>query len=222
MRKYEVAFLGPNSDGLDFTRLAPAVPAFEAAFAGFARGSLIATPNGQVAVEDLLPGDYVSTVDAGPQKLLWKGATTVLPDVPGQHADMGRLTRVSADALGPGRPMPDLMLGAAARLYEPGVTGPDQYGAAGILTPMRDRIDGVSVIDISPISPVRVFHLGFLSHHRILANGVELGSYHPGPIRDLGLQGDLMGLWLSLFPHITAHADFGAMVAPHVGQVLPV
>ena len=216
MRKYEVAYLGPNSDGLDFTRIAPALPDFESAFAGFARGTLIGTPDGLCAVEDLQPGMKVSTQDMGPQTLLWKGAITLLPDVPGQAPEMGKLVRVSADTFGPSRPMPDLMLGAAARLFDQSPLTRSHIGALGSFVPVRNRIDGDMVIEITPVAPVRIFHLGFLSHHRINANGLDVESYHPGSREDFALSGELEKLFLSLFPHVNSLRDFGAMLAPRV------
>ena len=41
----------------------------------FAEGTAIRTPMGDVAVEDLQPGDLISTLDAGPQALVWVGCT---------------------------------------------------------------------------------------------------------------------------------------------------
>jgi len=220
MRKYEVTSLAANGDLQDFTRLAPALPAFESAFAAFARGTLINTPRGPVAVEDLWPGDIVTTENAGPQTLLWKGATTLLPNVPGQHPDMGALTRISAGSLGPNRPFPDLMLGPVARLFEPAPAEDFEIGATGILRPVRERIDGDAIFEIVPPSAVRVFHLCFAGHCRIMANGIEVESFHPGRYEALGLSGDLLQLYLSMFPHVTSIRDFGPMVARRVGSVL--
>lgn len=211
MRKVEIVHL-VDPDTLEFaesTRLVPAHPAFDEAFATFARDTLLSTDRGQVAVEDLLPGDRVKTVDDGFQTLLWRGATVVSSQATGQDPSMGRLTRISADALGIARPMPDLILGPRARLVHraPGITA--LTGRDRALIPARDFVDGVQIVDLTPPTTVQVFNLGFAQHHLLTANGVEVGSLHPGPTHLLNLRGDLLALYLSCFPHIRILDDFG-------------
>lgn len=216
MRRIEVVHLTAAHKIADFTRIVPAMPAFEDAFAAFARNTLIQTDRGHISVEDLWPGDMVRTVDHGFQRLLWRGMTLLVPQATGQDPAMGRLTRVAADALGIARPMSDLVLGPRARLAHsaPGVrqlTGQDRA-----FMPARDFIDGINVMELTPPAPVQVFHLGFASHVRLLAGGVEVESFHPGPAHALGLRGDLLALFLSCFPHMADMDAFGPMALPRL------
>jgi len=211
MRRYEVMWLDDRGDIAERTAVAPAVPAFEAAFAAFARGTLFATEAGPVAIEDLLPGDRVRTVDAGFQPVLWRGATTIVPGARGQSPLMGSLTRIAADALGIARPMPDLVLGPLARIYHRTEAVQRITRADGAFLPARDLIDGCNVIELTPPSPVQVFHFGLAAQHRVLAQGVELESHHPGTLHELGLRGDALALYMSLFPHRPDLASFGPM-----------
>ena len=216
MRKIEVVHLSPTGEIREFTRLVPAIAAFEAAFAAFARNTLIQTDRGHVSAEDILPGDRVRTVDDGFQQVLWRGATLLVPQAAGQDASMGRLTRIAADALGVARPMSDLILGPRARLAHraPGIrrlTGQDCA-----MVPARDFIDGINVLEITPPGPVKMFHLGFAGHHRLLAAGVEVESFHPGPTHALGLRGDLLALFLSCFPQMPDIDAFGPMALPRL------
>jgi len=218
MRRVGIVHLSASHDINDFTRIVPAMPAFEAAFASFARGTLMQTERGLIAVEDLLPGDRLRTVEDGFQTLLWRGGTMIVPQGEGQDPAMRRLTRIAADALGIARPMSDLVLGPRARLSfrAPGIrklTGQDSA-----LIPARDFIDGINVIELTPPSPVQVFQLGFAAHYRILANGVEVESLHPGPAHALGLRGDLLDLYLSCFPHVADLAAFGPMTMPRLNK----
>lgn len=216
MRKYEVLHLQANGDIGEFHRIAPATAAFEDAFAAFARGTLFDTTRGPVAVEDLLPGDSVRTVEDGHRTLLWRGSMTLIPNAAGQRPEMGRLTRLSTDALGLARPMPDLVLGPSARLFNRSRTAQTLARGAGAFVPARDYIDGVSVIELTPPSAVQVYHLGFADQHRLAANGAEVESHHPGRPLDLGLRGDALTLYLSLFPHVGEVADFGPLRYPRL------
>jgi hypothetical protein len=216
MRRIEVACLTPSGQDHSFSRIVPAIAAFDDSVAAFSRSTMLATERGIIAVEDLWPGDRVRTVEHGFQPLLWKATTMVVPHAPGQDAQMGRLTRITADALGIARPLPDLVLGPRARLVHraPGIS--TLTGAESALVPARDFIDGSAIIDLVPLSAVPVFHLGFAAHERLIANGVEVESFHPGPAHRLGLRGDMLDLYLSCFPHKTDLADFGAPCLPRL------
>jgi len=111
MRKYEVAHLSPSHDIEEFTRVAPAAPLFEDAFAAIGRGAIVQTEMGPVAIEDLLPGDMVKTTSNGFQRLRWRGTMTIVPGAQNKRPEMGTMTRITADAMGLGRPGPDLVLG---------------------------------------------------------------------------------------------------------------
>ncbi|ROT99018.1 hypothetical protein EAT49_15455 [Histidinibacterium lentulum] len=211
MRRYEVMWLDARGDIAERSTVAPALPAFESAFAAFARGTLFSTEAGPVAIEDLLPGDRVRTVDAGFQPVLWRGSTTIVPGAQGQSPVMGSLTRIAADALGIARPMPDLVLGPLARIYHRTEAVQRITRADGAFLPARDLIDGCNVIELTPPSPVQVFHISLAGHHRVVAQGVELESHHPGTLHELGLRGDALALYMSLFPHRADVASFGPM-----------
>ncbi len=209
MRRVEVACLSPSGDIIDTPRLVPAIPAFEEPFAAFTRAALVTTDRGLVAVGDLWPGDRVKTVGNGFRTLLWKGSTMLVPQAQGQDPAMGRLTRIAADALGIARPMPDLVLGPSARIAHRAAAVERLTGQPVAMIPARDFIDGCAILEIVPPSPVEMFHLGFAGHEIVVANGVEVESYHPGPVHNLGLRPDYMDLFLSCFPHLSAIGDFG-------------
>ncbi|WP_248606221.1 Hint domain-containing protein [Limimaricola hongkongensis] len=218
MRRIEILTLCPHhgSDIVETTRRVPAAPIFEQAVAALAHGAQIPTERGLVAVEDLLPGDRVKTVDRGFRTLLWRGATTLVAGVPGQSPEMGRLTRISADALGIARPMHDLVLGPMAHLVRQGAAIERLTGRRAAAIPARDLIDGIGVVELTPPSAVQVFHLGFERHERILANGVEIESYHPGPAQLARLAPEQRGLFLSCFPHLERIEDFGPPTLPRL------
>lgn len=203
MRKYDVSCLAPNGDPREFSQVAPANVVFENAFAAIARGTLVSTEKGPVAVEDLLPGARVMTDQNGAQDLLWKGSTMLISSAAGQSDDMRYLTRIAADSFGLGRPMPDLMLGPKARLKFRHL----DFGDA--LAPVQEFHNDETVVSISPRTPVQVFHLAFAAHQIISANGLNIESYHPGKINSMSFGSGLAPLFLGLFPHIQKFEDFG-------------
>jgi len=79
----------------------------------FVAGTEVDTPFGPRKVDDLKPGDFVLTRDAGPQAIRWIGATTVTPE----GVDDGlRPVRIRAGALGPGIPDRDLEVSPLHRI----------------------------------------------------------------------------------------------------------
>lgn len=215
-RRYEVAYLDHNSQLMDFSRVAPAVPIFEDAFCAVARGTIIATADGPVAVEDLLPGSYVCTRDNGMQPLLWRGSMSIAPNPVNKSEGTGNLSRVTADSFGLGRPMPDLLLGPSARLFRRDAALITAMGTTAALAPITAFIDGDTVLDITPVTPVRVYHLAFARHQIISANGLEIESYHPGSLHDMRLTGQIRALFLAMFPHIQNMGDFGPSAYPRM------
>jgi hypothetical protein len=215
-RRFVVQWIDRSGNFDDLTRLAPAIPLFEDAFTAFGRGTLIPTIDGHVAIEDLLPGTLVETT-TGLAPLMWAGAMTVSPGSPAQQASPLRMYRIAADAFGLGRPMPDLLLGPGARLLNRGPAVRSQHGTEAVLEPIAPMTDGMSVIEITPVSTIQTYHLGFLSHRTLIANGVEVESMHPGPLNPNRIDPAMMALYLSMFPHIKQIGDFGRLAFPRVG-----
>lgn len=215
MRKFQIASLTRSGGVYHTDQVGPATPVFESAFAAFARGTQIKTTLGPVAVEDLQPGMDILTSEHGPMPLLWLGAMTLMPGREGA-AEGPRLTRIMADSLGLARPASDLMAGPGARLLIRPTEMHDIVGADRILTPARDLVDGVNIIDIAPPRPVSTYHLCLHRHATILAAGLEAESFHPGPGFERGLSQNMLSLFLSFFPHIHAPSDFGRLAHPRV------
>lgn len=192
------------------------MPMFDEAFTAFGRGALVATDCGPVAVEDLVPGMRIETADQGPETLLWVGSTTLFATAAEQRGDALQLTRIATEAFGPSRPSHDLILGPFARLLHRNARCLDRLGVPGAFVPAECFRDGLSVIGVTPIAPVRVFHLGFRGQQTVLANGLEIESYHPGPHFDTRMDRGSLEAFLGFFPHAATSRGFGPMKTPRL------
>ena len=143
---------------------------------------------------------------------------TLVPSAPVASPAQLRLTRIMADSFGLARPMPDLVLGHAARLALSPAELREYALQTTVLTPAKAFIDGISVIEITPPSPVALFHIGLARHAILNAAGLEADSFHPGPslLRDMGH--NTRALFLSLFPHISQEEGFGPLCQPRAGH----
>ncbi len=215
-RKYQVTYLNNASEIEDFTRIAPAAPAFEDAFGALGHGAILQTANGPMAVEDLLPGDQIRLACGDFETLLWRGSMTIKPGDEATSPDASSLIRITADALGLDRPSPDLVLGPTARLYHRASNVRTLTGSRAAYIPVRDFIDGNAFVELRPATPVAVYQLGFASHRRLSVNGIEIESLHPGTAFALGLRGDRLAQFLSLFPHKHSLEDFGTLQYPRL------
>ena len=218
MRKYEVIYAAEDGQIEEFSRIAPAATPFEEAFAAIGRGAIVQTEMGPVAVEDLLPGDRVKTESSGYQTLRWRGTMTIVPGSQNKRPEMGTMTRLTAEAMGYGKPGSDLVLGPSARLLHkaPGIK--TLTGSEVAFVPVRDFIDGSSIIELKPIAPVHCYQLGFDRHERISVNGVEIETLHPGLPHTIPMRQDMLVLFMSLFPHKQRLTDFDALLHPRINR----
>ncbi len=216
-RHYEVAYLTLRGEIEQFTTRAPATPVFEDAFMAFARGTLIATENGQTAVEDLEPGMLVRTDSEQLRPLLWIGSTTLIPSAfsekPGESP---RLTRIASDTFGLDRPAPDLVLGPRARALYRSTRCREMLGADKAFAPAHALMDGINVIGLNPLAPIQLYHLFLHGQQVIRANGIEVESYHPGQHIESMMDPEDGEEFLGLFPWITRFDRFGPMRIPRL------
>lgn len=214
-RRYEVTWIDDEGNIDNFLRVGPAIPIFEQAFSAFAHGAVIATEDGPIAVEDLEPGMMIETATGEFQQLRWIGAMTLIPGAPTPDGGSPqRLYRVTADALGFGRPASDVTFGPAARILNRDPVIRQALGSEAALAPVDSFEDGVGVVALNPASPVRVYHLAFDGHHVIRAGGIEVESYHPGPDAHYSMSTEMRALFMSLFPHMETLQGFGRVLWP--------
>lgn len=207
-REYEIAALRSDGSLMIGQTTAAALPIFDAAFSALAHGSLVLTPQGHVAIEDLQPGDHVSTGPDTSEPAIWIGSARFAPR---QARDRTRLTRITGDAFGANRPLKSLTLGHGARVLQTVQNGASQTRE---LVPANTLVDGVNVISVTPPTSVRLYHICLAHHAAITVNGIEIETFHPGELAETALSSSLRDRFLSLFPRVAQPDDFGPMAFP--------
>jgi hypothetical protein len=218
-RSYRIACITAAGQSFEAVHSAPAALPLEDICAAFARGTLIATPQGPVAVEDLAPGDPVLTRDEGPQPLRWIGACAVTTSDADFAEGRGPL-RVMIDALGEGRPAPDLVLHHRARILVRHSACRSRFGTDAALAPVRAFADGDRIAALRPAEPVQFYNLALDRHQILTANGIEVESYHPGTEVAASIGGELHHHLIRLFPFLGGRLDgFGPLCRPRLRAV---
>lgn len=138
----------------------------------FAAGTLIATPQGEVPIERLHPGDLVQTMDNGPQPLVMRAERHL------NAADLAAQPNLKPIQIQPG------FLGIERPLVvspQHGMLvrqGPEERLARAI---HLARAKGGSVRQMQGCRGVTYMHLIFDTHQIIFANGRPTESLYPGP-----------------------------------------
>lgn len=136
----------------------------------FTPGTLIDTPDGARRVEDLAPGDIVTTADHGAQSLLWVGRKTV--KATGKYAPI----LFEAGVFGLTRP---LLVSPQHRMLIDDWRAPYFYGHSEVLIAAHCLVNGTTVTRVEG-EEVEYIHLLFKQHEIVIANGAKSESYYPG------------------------------------------
>lgn len=210
--KIEIA--GLQSDGSTYAAEAtvPALPLFEGAVSAFGRGTLMQSTQGEIAVEDLRPGDLLCTATGRAARVMWIGTAGFCPQA--AQGQQRSLVRIMPDSFGEGRPDTFLTLGPGARILQTPASLRGRSGPCGLLTPARQFVDSVNVVEVIPPTPVALFHIVLDRHAVIRAGGLECESFHPGADAARHLTEETRGPFLSLFRHVGHVADFGPLAHP--------
>lgn len=181
-----VMFMGempPENCDLWVVEAALAQPAAPAAAARggvicFAAGTRLRTPQGSMAIEDLRPGDRLSTRDDGPQEILWTGRRRMtgarlfaMPHL--------RPVRFRAGAMGIGQPDRDLLVSPDHRMLVRGAAARALFGQDEVLVAAADLANGASVAVDLTVREVTYVHVLMERHEVVWANGLATESFHP-------------------------------------------
>ena len=141
---------------------------------------------------------------------------TLSPNAADPLIKKAKLTRITGDALGYSRPTQDLVLGPSARILHRSSGIRKVTGVDAAFIPATDFVDGNNVLSLEPTTPVSVYQFGFAAQRSLSVNGIEVETLHPGSAFNLGLRGDALREYLSLFPHKRSFEEFGLMNHPRL------
>ena len=167
----------------------------------FARGTLIRTARGEVAVENLRLGDLVLTADRGLQPLRWLAARRL------SAADLAaaphlRPIRIRAGSLGQGLPRRDLTVSPQHRILVRSVVAERMFGSPEVLVAARQllELDGVEVVEDG--RGVDYWHFMCDRHEVVYAEGLEAETLFTGPEALKAIPKECRDELFALFPDL--------------------
>lgn len=186
-----------NFNRLDVSRYGLATPGFLC----FRHGTRILTDQGEVAVEDLRPGDLVVTRDHGPRPIRWIGARAVAGAVQRAFPRL-RPVRIAAGALGPGLPARDLWLSRQHRVLVASRIAGRIFGEDEVLLAARHLLGLPGIAIDESDTDLGYFHILLDRHEILLSEGAQTESLFTGPeavqMMDPGARAEILALFPAL------------------------
>jgi hypothetical protein len=172
----------------------------------FTPGTRLRTETGDVAIEELGPGDRLLTRDSGPQAVLWTGHRRMsgarLFAMPDQ-----RPIRMRKGALGVDRPDEDLLVSPEHRVLVTGRAARDLWGEPEVLVRAAALVGDRYVTVDHSLRETWYIHLMLERHEVIWANGLEVETFHPGFMGLGNLTGSQRDLLYDLRPELADNPD---------------
>ncbi len=195
---------GDETGTLVFSEIEEIIPCFTP-------GTLIATPRGEMRVEDLEPGDRVITRDNGIQQIRWAGRRTVT------GAELAKAPQlkpvlIRQGALGHGLPERDMLVSPQHRVLIANEKTQLFFEESEVLVAAKHLV-GLEGIEIVDPSEVTYIHVLFDRHEVILSDGAWTESFQPGD-QTLGAMGTAQREEiLALFPELETLAGRNSYLA---------
>lgn len=158
----------------------------------FVAGTMIRTPNGPVAVEDLDEDSLVWTQSNPRARVMWAGTTTAKAE--GKLAPV----RIAKGALGNTQ---DLLVSPQHRMLIGGAASELLFSEDAVLIPAIHLV-GMEGVTQETGGEVEYVHIMFPQHEVIEANGALTESFFPGEMAMQALGQRTREELLTLFPHL--------------------
>lgn len=167
----------------------------------FGRDTMIQTPDGDVAVQDLAIGDLVTTLDHGPKALRWIGRRR-LSAARLLLAPHLRPVRIPAGALGDQLPRKPLIVSPQHRILLRSPIVRRMFDTSEVLVAAKHLVGFAGIDHIVPADGVEYFHLLFDDHQVVFSDGAPSESLFTGPEAMRALSPEQRDEVLTLFPEV--------------------
>ena len=176
----------------------------------FTPGTLIATPRGEVPVEDLGEGDLVITRDNGLQPVRWAGRRIV------DYATLMRNEHlrpilIQQGSLGHGLPERDIVVSPNHRMLVANERTSLYFDEHEVLVSAKHLVNHRSVKPVQMLGVVYM-HFMFDRHEVVLANGAWSESFQPGDYSLKGVGNSQRNEIFELFPDLKEKAKLDGYV----------
>ncbi len=158
----------------------------------FVAGTMIQTPNGEVAVDALQPGDLVMTYDDGAQPIRWIGQREVA--AVGNFAPI----KIKAGTFGDHR---TLLLSPQHRVLVRDSLAELLFGEREVLVAAKDLVNDNSVVRMEG-GEVEYVHILFDKHQVVFSEGLATESFLPGPQTTSAFEQEIVEEICAIFPEL--------------------
>ncbi|WP_066709757.1 Hint domain-containing protein [Celeribacter ethanolicus] len=177
----------------------------------FTPGTLIATPKGEMKVEELKVGDRVITRDNGIQQIRWIGQKTLSGADLAARSELNPVL-IRKGALGAGLPERDMMVSPNHRMLVSNEKAALLFDEHEVLVAAKHltRMDGVDVVEASGLTYI---HVMFDRHEVVLSDGTWSESFQPGDYTLSGIGEEAREELFTLFPELAEVSTRGGFTA---------
>ncbi|MFZ1470684.1 MAG: Hint domain-containing protein [Paracoccaceae bacterium] len=166
----------------------------------FTPGTLIATPRGEIPVEELRAGDKVVTRDNGIQEIRWTGKKLLTGPELRLNTHLQPVL-IKRGALGNGLPEQDMLVSPNHRMLVANDRTQLYFDEHEVLVAAKHLVGTAGVHSIEAIG-VNYIHFMFDSHEVVLSNGAWTESFQPGDYTLKGMGNAQRNEIFELFPEL--------------------
>ncbi|MCB5410066.1 Hint domain-containing protein [Pseudogemmobacter faecipullorum] len=191
-----------DSDGnevghLDFRNIENVIPCFTP-------GTLIATPRGEVLVEELRAGDRVITRDNGIQEIRWVGEKPLTGQELAQNRHLQPIL-IKAHSLGHGLPERDMLVSPNHRILVANDRTQLYFDEHEVLVAAKHLIGAPGIQQITSVGTSYI-HFMCDRHEVVLSDGAWTESFQPGDYTLKGMGNSQRSEIFELFPELQTEA----------------
>ncbi len=172
----------------------------------FLVGTMIATKRGEIAVEDLRPGDMVVVRDGGFAPLRWIGS--VRANARDEWMESNAPVCIPRGAIGRNTPARDLYVSPNHRIWMSDASFEMFFAEREVLIPAKHLVGWKGIKQVSYVPEPEYFHLLFDTHQIILSDGMLTESFHPGEVTMDQFEHEARDELLRLFPDLINLASY--------------